>query len=379
MRLIDDQMIKILQTSDVHLGAKFESLGDRGAVHRRQIERVFEKTVDLAISSKADLFLIAGDLFDGDNPPQAIIDFVRRQLERLRDTSVNVVIIPGNHDFLSERSVYKKSFWGDIKNVFVFNDPSAERKEYPGLEVTIHAKVLNTKNSTESAISMASLGNAKYNIMMAHGAFIASEGARSRYFDRWPITPDEIKNSKMDYIAIGDFHGMQDVSQGDVSAWYAGSPESIAFDQKNAGNVLLVEIDSNGARVNPVRVGERKFDQLDLALDNVADSHDLKNEILKDADKNLVRKVVLGGFAKPNIFIDEEMLESELGENFFKLIIIDNSVPQLKDVDCEKYSTDLIVGQFVALAREKVERAESDAEKEIMQKVLQLGLAEFEK
>ncbi len=372
-------MIKILQTSDVHLGAKFESLGDRGAVHRRQIERVFEKTVDLAISRKADLLLIAGDLFDSDNPPQAIIDFVRRQLERLRDTSVNVVIMPGNHDFLSERSVYKKSFWGDIKNVFVFNDPSVERKEYPGLGITIHAKVLNTKNSTESAISRSSPSNTKYNVMMAHGALIASEGARSRYFDRWPITPDEIKNSKMDYIAIGDFHGMQDVSQGDVSAWYAGSPESIAFDQKNAGNVLLVEIDSNGVKVDHVKVGERKFDQIDLALDNVADSHDLKNEILKNADKNLVRKVVLGGFAKPNIFVDEEALESELGENFFKLIIIDNSVPQLKDVDYEKYSTDLIVGQFVALAREKVERAESDAEKEIMQKVLQLGLAEFEK
>lgn len=359
------------------MGAKFESLGERGAVHRRQIERVFEKTVDLATENKVDLFLVTGDLFDGDAPSQSLIDFIRRQLDKLSKFGINVAMIPGNHDFLSEKSVYRKSFWNEYKNVFIFNNPQTEIKEYPELDLALYAKVLTTKNSTETAISKAPLANVRYHVIMAHGSFIAGESARSRYFDQWPITADEIKNSGMNYIAIGNFHGMQDVSQGDIVSWYAGSPESIAFDQKNSGYVLSVEIDAKGTRVEPIKVGERRFDQLDLALDNIADSHELKNEILKEADKKLVRKVVLSGFAHPNIFIDEEAIEGELGENFFKLIVVDNSVPQISEISSEKYSQDMIVGQFVLLAKEMIEKSESAAEKEIMQKVLQLGLAEF--
>lgn len=369
--------IKIIQIGDVHLGAKFEGLGERGATHRKQIEKVFAKSVDLALEKGADLFLITGDLFDTDAPSDSIVDFARRQMEKFEKSKVRAVIIPGNHDFLSDRSVYKKSFWNDLENVFVFNDPLIETKEYLDLDLTICAKALITKNSTESAILDKVSTNTKHSIMMAHGSFIAGESARSRYFDQWPIIAEEIKNSKMDYIAIGNFHGLQDVSQGDVTAWYAGSPESIAFDQKNSGNVLLVEIDSKTVKVEPIKVGERMFDQVDLALDNISDSHELKSTILKDADRNLVRKVVLSGFVNPGIFIDEEALESELADSFFKLIIIDNSVPQLRDDDFEKYSSDLITGQFVLLAKEKIEKAESEAEKEIMQKALQLGLAEF--
>lgn len=371
--------IKILQTGDVHLGAKFEGLGERGAVHRRQIERVFEKTVDLAIEKKVDLFLITGDLFDGETPSQSLIDFVRRQMDKLDKAGINAVLIPGNHDFLSDKSVYKRSFWNEFKNIFVFNDPRVEVKEYPEIDLALYAKILTTKNSTESAIAKMQPSSAKYRVMMAHGSFIAGESARSRYFDQWPITADEIKNSGMNYVALGNFHGLQDVSQGDVQAWYAGSPESIAFDQKNSGKVLFVEIDQKGTRVESIKVGERIFDQVNLALDNISDSHELKNEILKGADKNLVRKVLLGGFAHPNIFIDEEALESELGDNFFKLIIIDNAVPQVSEINSDKYSQDMIVGQFVALAKEKIEKSESSVEKEIMQKVLQLGLAEFDK
>lgn len=382
-------MIKILQTGDVHLGAKFEGLGEKGVAQRKQIERVFERLVQVALDKKVDLFLVTGDLFDGDNPPQSAVDFVRRQLDRLIKKNIITVIIPGNHDFLSDRSVYKNNFWNEIPSIFVFNDPKIEKKELPDFDLAIYAKVLVTKNSTESPILKVSPSGLKHNIMIAHGSFISSQGSRDFFFDQWPITPEEIKNSSMDYIAIGNFHGMQDVSQGDVPAWYSGSPEVVALDQENAGFVLLVTIDgeparldsrsSGKAKIEPIKVGERKFDQVEIILDNIVDSNELKNKILEGADVNLIRKVFLSGFSVVNIFIDEEALEGELGDKFFKLIVIDKTVPQIPELDSGKYSSDLIVGQFIALAKEKIEKSTSESEKDMMQKVLQLGLSELER
>lgn len=408
-------MIKLIHTGDVHLGAKFEGFGEKGSAHRKQIEKTFEFAIDTAINKKADLFLIAGDLFDGDVPPQSVVDFARRQIEKLSKAGIKTVIIPGNHDFLSEKSVYKKIFWKEMAEVFVFNDSEITRRDFPDMDLSVFAKVLATKNSTESGIlspsvipatssailnatewsegsphqkdSLSLLSSApqndnndrKYNIMLAHGSFIASDRAREMFFDQWPITADEIKNSKMDYIALGNFHGLQDISQGDVRAWYSGSPEPLAFDQKNAGSVLYVEIGENGVVVEPIKIGRRLFDQKEIILDNIADAGELKNRILEGADENLVRKIILSGFARPDIFIDEESLESELGESFFKLIIIDKSIPHWQESDEMKYPEEFVIGQFALLMKEKIAAAQSDIEKEIYQKALQLGLSELEK
>lgn len=401
-------MIKIIHTGDVHLGAKFEGFGEKGAAHRKQIEKTFELAIDTAINKKADLFLIAGDLFDNDTPPLNVVDFVRRQMEKLSKAGVNAVIIPGNHDFLSEKSVYKKSFWNETQNIFVFNNPEISKYDFPDLDLSVFAKVLTTKNSTasplvipatpsvilnatewsegshrqkdsSSLLTLSPQNDRKYNIMLAHGSFISSDRGREMFFDQWPITADEIKNSKMNYIALGNFHGLQDVSQGDVRAWYSGSPESLAFDQKNAGSVLYVEIDDKGVAVDPIKIGRRMFDQKEIILDSIADTGELKNKILEEADENLIRKVILTGFSKPDIFIDEESLEAELGEHFFKLIVSDKSVPHWQESEEMKYPAEFVIGQFVILAKEKIAGAGSDIEKEIYQKALQLGLSELEK
>jgi hypothetical protein len=58
-------------------------------------------------------------------------------------------------------------------------------------------------------------------LAMAHGFF----------YDEWqrperssPIFADEIRDTGWDYIALGHQHVQTDVSQGRVSAYYAGAP-----------------------------------------------------------------------------------------------------------------------------------------------------------
>ena len=55
-------MVRLHRTADVHLGAKFLGLGDKGAAQRGRIRASFKKLISQAIVENVDIVLIAGDL-----------------------------------------------------------------------------------------------------------------------------------------------------------------------------------------------------------------------------------------------------------------------------------------------------------------------------
>lgn len=92
-------MITAVVTADNHLGTYYDRLRpDRLHQRRERLQAGFRRTVDLALDRKAQLFLIAGDLFDRPDPRNAERAFVAAQLARLREAGVAVVAICGNHD-----------------------------------------------------------------------------------------------------------------------------------------------------------------------------------------------------------------------------------------------------------------------------------------
>jgi DNA repair exonuclease SbcCD nuclease subunit len=92
-------MIKAVVTSDNHLGAYWSRLRpEKLEMRRRALQLNFERVVDAAIATRADLFLHAGDLFDRPDPRNAERLFVARQMGRLRAAGIPVFMIAGNHD-----------------------------------------------------------------------------------------------------------------------------------------------------------------------------------------------------------------------------------------------------------------------------------------
>ena len=100
-------LVRIIHTSDVHLGAPLGWLGHRAADQREALKGAWSATVDRALSERADCLIVAGDLFDSNNPPASTVRFVLKELDRLASASeTETVILPGSHDFLSLGSVY---------------------------------------------------------------------------------------------------------------------------------------------------------------------------------------------------------------------------------------------------------------------------------
>ena len=58
-----------------------------------------------------------------------------------------------------------------------------------------------------------------------------------------PIAADRATGARLDYLALGDWHGTLEIAP---RTWYAGTPEPDRFRANDAGNALLVELDGPG-------------------------------------------------------------------------------------------------------------------------------------
>ncbi len=95
-------MIRIVCTSDNHLGRFYAKMNARQLSERRRILRAaFAQSVDFAVHQRAHLFLSCGDLFDREAPPPAELTFVAQQFQKLREAGVRILAISGNHDMPS--------------------------------------------------------------------------------------------------------------------------------------------------------------------------------------------------------------------------------------------------------------------------------------
>ena len=81
-------MLKILHTADIHLGAKFSGLGNKGVSQREQLRITFENVIASAINERVNIVLIAGDLFDANQQPKKNIDLVIEQFNLLNQNNI---------------------------------------------------------------------------------------------------------------------------------------------------------------------------------------------------------------------------------------------------------------------------------------------------
>jgi len=86
--------MKLLHTSDWHLGKRLESLS-----RLEEQKDVLNEICLIAETEKVDAVLISGDLFDTYNPPTEAVDLFYKTLKRLTNYGRRAVIaIAGNHD-----------------------------------------------------------------------------------------------------------------------------------------------------------------------------------------------------------------------------------------------------------------------------------------
>jgi exonuclease SbcD len=346
--------VRLLHTADVHLGATFRVLGDRGREQRRQLEATFARVVTLAIAEGVNVMLIAGDLFDSVSAARAHLRFVAQELRRLGDAGIAVCAIAGNHDPLGEGSA---GVWRDLvaaaPAVTLFG-PALEARVFPELDLTVVGRSRQRHLSAESPLEGLPLARStRFVVALAHGS-VQRPDVPPQFGQ---IAREEIQRSEMDYVALGDWHSARDVSSGGVAAWYSGAPEMIDLDEPDSGTVCLVALEAPGkVDVVRTRVGRRYGRRLDLDIATLGGPEAVAELVRAHADPDLALTVVLAGLLSLADRVSAERLREELAGEFFRLEVRDESHLRPDGIDPAQFPENTVLGRFIRLMYEEIAR-----------------------
>lgn len=232
-------LLRLVHTSDVHLDNS-----SRGDHHSAQS---FRRVVDTVLREEADLFLIAGDLFDHNRVKQHAVDLVCEELARV---ACPVVLIPGNHDCMASDSIYHRvDFSVAGGHVHTLTHERGASVVLDELHATVWGRgMVEHEPANQPLAGVPERHEDRWHIGMAHGYFVEEGGSERSSL----ITPGEIADSGLDYLALGHVHVYMDVSQGKTRACYPGSPST---EYAGSGAVARVVLDpERGVRFEPLYI-----------------------------------------------------------------------------------------------------------------------------
>ena len=224
--------VRLLHTSDVHLGGGF-----RAPDHGEHLDHCLCPLVALetmVITHDVDAVLVVGDLFDH----QRVTDeFVATVMRRLGSLGAECLVINGNHDVHDERTLYGPSAL-DGAGVRFFDSPAGTEIEALGGAVRAWAKAMPQHDRDFRPLRdiPPRPDPDAWWLVLGHGHF--EEEPDERFGRSSPLCSDEIEASSADYLALGHWHVRTEVSTPGVVAWYSGAP----FGGVSSGTMNLVDL-----------------------------------------------------------------------------------------------------------------------------------------
>lgn len=306
--------LKFLHSSDWQMGMKALQAGEKAKEVRAKRFETATRVAELAKSEKVDFVVLAGDLFEDHNVDESV---VRRTVAVLESFApIPVFVLPGNHDPLVPGGIWERQSWQRI-GAHVTLLKNAEEVQFRD-DVVLYPAPLSQKQSTiDPTVSMPSrvAGDERIRIGIAHGSLdiLAKPG-------NFPITPTRAEDAGLDYLALGDWHGF--VQHG--RAVYPGTLEQTSFDEKDPGNIVVVEITDTGVEpvVSKHQVGALRWTMHAPDIRDSTDVEQLRQEIMSgdQLSTQLLRIRPVLDLALPSDALNEiRSLRDELLEEAFLL------------------------------------------------------------
>jgi DNA repair exonuclease SbcCD nuclease subunit len=248
-------MLKLLHTADLHLGCEFGQLSpdDRRKLARARLA-VVEPILALAQQYNVDAVLVAGDIFDTPHPSEDWWRGLAKELTLHRRGERPVVLLPGNHDPLTDTSVFHASHPFRTLLPASVHVVDSDTFELPlGSDAVLYAVPCRSTAGAEDlalALPLRAEGDRRIRVGLVHGATFEVPG----YQTNFPIARDATAQRGLDYLAVGDTHGYREIPAGALAPIvYPGAPEPTGFGDVGAGSVVIATLRRPGTRPQLVR------------------------------------------------------------------------------------------------------------------------------
>jgi DNA repair protein SbcD/Mre11 len=263
--------VRLLHTSDWHLGRSFHRVGMLGAQ-----AAVLDSLVEVVRAERVDAVVVAGDVYDRALPGVDAVQVLDDALARLLATGASVLVTSGNHDSASRlgfggramagAGLHLRTRLGDLDTPVLLEDAHGPVALYgvPYLEPALAAEPLGTAR-THAGVLGAALDRVRADLatrpagtrsVVAAHAFVTAGapgdpgGEPERSDSERSISVGGVESvpvgafAGLDYTALGHLHGRQRLAE---HVRYSGSPLAYSFSE--AGHVKgswLVELGARG-------------------------------------------------------------------------------------------------------------------------------------
>ena len=330
-------MIKILHSADWHLDAPL--LGKEEL--KKALASVPVKLANLCKEENCDLVLLSGDLFDG--TPSA--DSVSALKKALAQMEVPVFITPGNHDFAAPGSIWLTEVWPE--NVTVFTENQVNSQVLEGLDCTIYGAAFTSMDSPALLEGFRASHTTRYGIGIFHGDPTMVSSAYN------PITQTQIRQSGLDYLALGHIHKAGSLLCGDTLCLWPGCPMGKDYGEPGEKGAYIITLD-HSVSSKFVPLDTPRF--YDLTLTVKGSAQEVLEKILPPAGSMDYYRITLTG--------ESEKLDISLLLGAFSHIphleLVDTTVAP---VDVWKaLGTDTLEGQFFGMLKEAMDATPDEKE-----------------
>lgn len=238
--------LKVLHIADPHIDSPLKGLAKYPGLPegemRSATRRAFANAVAFALKESVDVVLIAGDLFDGTWKDMGTGLWVVDQFLKLRDASIPVGFIRGNHDALSKVAPTLK--WPE--NVYEFQATKAETWVLEDLGLAVHgqsfadqAEIRNLAAGYPSAVSDV------FNVGLLHTS-LAGSPDHDTYA---PTSTDTLLSKGYDYWALGHIHQRASIDEAS-SIVFAGNLQGRHIREAGAKGAMLLTVDNGNSSLS---------------------------------------------------------------------------------------------------------------------------------
>lgn len=236
-------MVHFLHTADWQVGRQYGQFAPEDAVPLAQARlEAVQAIARRAAELRVDAVLVAGDVFD----MQDVADrTIRRLFQAMEAYDGPWVMIAGNHDAALQASVWTRARQLGCVPETVHLPMAAGVVALPAARMAVLAAPLTQRHTYEDVTASwddLPTPAGMVRVGLAHGSVAgrlpdAVDAAN-------PIAPDRAARARLDYLALGDWHGCLRV---DERTWYSGTPEQDRFKGNEPGYALSVRIAAPGA------------------------------------------------------------------------------------------------------------------------------------
>ena len=356
--------MKFLHIADIHLGMEnYGRIDPSTGLHTRLKDfiKCFSFAIDIALEEKVDLAIFTGDAYKNSNPNPTHQREFARQIYRLSEAKIPVVMINGNHDnplsfgkatsldifdtlnvsgvkvvtepelFNIETKAGPVQIFGlpwPTKNLFLAKE---EYKDFTDEEVTKEIQKRVSKKIKKYARMMRPGTPAIFAAHLAAAEATYSGSERSAIIGRDPVFFTQVLAQKeFDYVALGHIHKFQDLNLNNhPPVVYPGSIERINFgEEKDNKGVCLVNIEGSKTSYEFISLPARKFITVDAVISK---EQDPTNALIEEIEKyDLSESVVRVFYTMPagrEDLLDFKRINSALEGAFLVTTIAKKSKP----------------------------------------------------